>query len=164
MSFAAKVLPLAAVAVSLIAACSDASSPTEAISAPTSAAAKKGGDSKASESTAQLVITTPPTVNVTGQWVGTDDRFDNNYTFTYTLAQRDDGIVTGVGVTTTGFMTATSSIVGTVNGDTLMLDGGSLQCSSCGLVPSYRGIVSSSGSRIEGSYLSGGSAVTLVKQ
>ena len=61
-------------------------------------------------------------------------------------------------------MTAMSSIVGTVIGDTLMLYGGSLQCISCGLVPSYRGIVSASGSRIEGSYLSGGTAVTLVKQ
>jgi len=54
--------------------------------------------------------------------------------------------------------------VGTVNGDTLMLYVGTV-CSSCSLTPSYRGIVSSDASRVDGSFLNGGvSPVTLFRQ
>ena len=164
MSFVAKVLPFAVVAAGLVSACSDVSSPSQAFSVPTSSMAKKGGGGGGGESVTQLVVATPPTANVTGRWVGTDDRNDAVYTYTYTLTQTDEGIVSGVGITATPTMTATASIVGTVNGDTLMLAVGSVSCGSCTITPIYRGIISSDALRVNGSFLSGGSPVTLVKQ
>ena len=109
-------------------------------------------------------MTTPPTVDATGTWVGTSDGPDVTHTYTFTLQQTSGGMVSGTGTTVTPFMNSAYSVVGTVNGDTLMLYVGTV-CSSCTLTPSYRGIVSSDGSRVDGTFLNGGVApVTLFKQ
>jgi hypothetical protein len=103
-------------------------------------------------------------VNATGTWVGTTDGPDVTHTYTFALNQTGGGIVSGVGTTVTPFITVTGSVVGTVNGDTLMLYDG-IVCGSCTLVPLYRGIISSSAAQVNGSFLSGGvSPLTLFKQ
>lgn len=161
-----KVLPLALVATALVAACADVSSPTEVFPERASPLASKGsgGGGSGGTGSTQLLVTTPPTVNVTGTWVGTSDGPDITHTYTYALQQTSAGIVSGLGTTSTPFMTAQSSVVGTVNGDTLMLYTG-VVCSSCTLSPLYRGIVSSDGARVDGKFLNGGvSPVTLYRQ
>lgn len=97
----------------------------------------------------------PPTVDATGTWVGTTDGPDVTHTCTYTLNQSSGGIVSGAGTITTPFTTVSELVVGTVNGDTLMLYAGTV-CGSCTLNPLYRGIISSSGSRVDGSFILGG--------
>ena len=171
MSFATKALPFAIAA--LVAACSDVSSPKQ-IARSGSASTSKGsgggtsgggsGGGSTSGSTTQLVVTTPPSANVTGTWLGTSDGPDVTHNYRFVLSQTTAGIVSGQGTTTTPFTTVQESVVGTVNGDTLMLYVGTLSC-SCTLSPLYRGIVSPAGSQIDGSFLNGGvSPVTLFKQ
>ncbi len=73
-------------------------------------------------------------------------------------------MVSGTGSTTTPFQRADYQLVGTVNGDTLMLYVGGT-CGSCTLLPSYQGIVSADGLRIDGTSLSGGlSPVMMYRQ
>lgn len=168
MSFAARVLPLAVVAAALAAACSDVPSPTQATRRPVSALASKGssggGGGGGTTGSTQLVVTTPPTVNASGTWVGTSDGPDVTHTYTFKLNQSNEGMVSGSGSMVTPFITSSYTVVGTVNGDTLMLYVGTT-CTSCTLSPLYRGIVSSSGTRIDGEFLNGGvSPVTLFKQ
>src|SRR5215831_20522069 len=144
MSFVAKVLRFPVVAAALLAACSDGSSPTQVFSVPASGLASKGGTGAGGGGGGggggeggggtQLVVTTPPTVNATGTWFGTTDGPDVTHTYTYALNQTGGGIVNGVGTTVTPFITVTESVVGTVNGDTLMLYAGTV-CGSCTLVP-----------------------------
>jgi hypothetical protein len=164
----AKVLPFAVAAAALLAACSDVSSPTQASSIPASPLARKGGvgggGGAGGGGGTQLIVTTPPTANATGTWVGTSDGPDIRHTYTFTLDQTGAGMVSGAGTVLTPFTTVTELVVGTVNGDTLMLYAGSV-CGSCTLNPLYRGIISSSRSRVNGSFLAGGiSPVTLFKQ
>ena len=170
MSSIPKVLPLAVLAAALLAACADVSSPTQPSAAATRPLASKGsgsgggGGGGGGGSTTQLVVTTPPTVNATGTWVGTSDGPDVAHTYTFRLQQTGAGMVSGTGTTVTPFMTASYALVGTVNGDTLMLYVGTV-CSGCALTPTYRGIVASDASRIDGNFLNGGvSPVTLFKQ
>ena len=166
MPLAARFLPFALVAATLAAACSDVASPTQAVSRPASALASKGsgsGGGGGSIGSTQLVVTTPPTVNASGAWVGTSDGPDVTHTYTFKLNQSNEGIVSGSGSTVTPFVTSSYSVVGTVNGDTLMLYVGTI-CSSCTLSPLYRGIASS-GMQIDGDFLNGGiSPVTLFEQ
>lgn len=167
MSPASRFLPFAAV-VALLVACSDASSPTQVVSDPGSPMASKGsgsgGGGGGGGGSAQLVITTPPTVDATGTFVGTSDGPDITHSYTFRLKQASDGIVSGTGTTTTPFMTAAYTMVGTVNGDTLMLYVGGT-CGSCTLTPTYRGIVAPDGSIVDGKFLNGGvSPVTLYRQ
>jgi hypothetical protein len=160
-------LPFTVVAVALLAACSDVSSTTRPMPVSASALASKGsgsGGGGGGGGGTLLVVTTPPTVSATGTWVGTSDGPDVTHTYTFTLSQTDAGMVSGAGTTVTPFMTASYQVVGTVNGDTLMLYTG-MNCSSCALNPLYRGIVSADGSRVDGNFLNGGvSPVTLFKQ
>jgi len=169
MSFAVKVLPLSLLVATFAAACSDVSSPTQS-AAPTAGLASKGSGSGSGSgsngggSGTQLVVTTPPTVNSTGTWVGTTDGPDVAHTYTYVLSQTGAGIVSGTGKIVTPFTTVTELVAGTVNGDTLMLYAGTV-CGSCTLNPLYKGIVSSSSTRIDGSFVQGGvSPLTLFKQ
>lgn len=168
MSSVARILPLAVVAAALIAACSDVSAPTGTMPAPGTALASRGGGGSGGGGGGGggtvLVVTAPPTVNATGTWIGTSDGPDVTHTYTFTLTQTDAGMVNGLGSSVTPFVTASYSVVGTVNGDTLMLYTGTV-CSSCTLNPLYRGIVSSDGARVDGAFVNGGvSPVTLFKQ
>lgn len=171
MSSLTKVLPLAIVAAVLLAACSDVPSPTEGTSTPSSLLASKGSGSSGGGgggggggSSTQLVVTTPPTVNTTGTWVGTSDGPDVTHTYTFILQQTGAGMVSGTGTMATPFLNSAYSVVGTVNGDTLMLYTGTV-CGTCTLNPLYRGIVSADTSRVDGSFLNGGvSPVTLFRQ
>lgn len=170
MPSATKVLPFAVLAVALLTACSDVPAPTQQASFPAPPAASKGSGSGGGSggggggSATQLVVTTAPTVNATGKWIGTSDGPDVTHTYTFTLQQTSDGMVSGTGTTATPFMNSAYSVVGTVNGDTLMLYTGTV-CSSCTLNPLYRGTVSSDTSRVDGSFLNGGvSPVTLFRQ
>jgi hypothetical protein len=164
-----KGLPLALVAAAFVIACSDASSPTDALSVPTSALAKKGGSGGGGGGNGgsvgtELVITTPPTVNVTGTWVTVNDGQDVVSSAAYTISQTAEGIVTGSGIFQSSDGTrGTERLVGTVNGDTLTLYIGIIPC-SCTPAPLYRGIVSSDGEQAEGSYFTRGTPVTLNKQ
>jgi hypothetical protein len=171
MSLVAKFSPFALVAATLLAACSDISSPTQSISAPASASASKGGTGGGggggggSAGAPQLVVTTPPTVNATGTWIGTTDGPDIIHTYTFTLTQTAAGTVSGVSAMRTAFTNGFALVVGTVNGDTLTLYAGpGTVCSSCQLSPYYSGIISAVGSRLDGSFFSGGSPLTLLKQ
>jgi len=167
-SFVARVLPLALVAAAFVTACSDVSSPTEALSVPASALARKGagggGGGNGGSVGTPLVVTTPPTVDVTGTWVTTFDGGDVVSTAAYTIKQTADGIVTGSGVFhNTGGTTGSELLVGTVNGDTLTLYIGIIPC-SCTPAPLYQGIVSSNGLRVDGAFFTNGSPVVLNKQ
>jgi hypothetical protein len=167
MSFASKVLPFAVAAAALISACSDASYPTQALSAPDASLAKKGSGSGGGDASGgmPLVVTTPPTANATGTWKGTTDGPDITHNYTYTLTQTSTGIVTGSGFITTPFTTVSEAVVGTVNGDTLTLAVGTLSCSTCTFTPFFRGIISYGDSQIDGKFLNGGvSPITLYKQ
>jgi len=173
MSFTSKVLSFALLSAALAAACSDASSPTQAFSASAAPLASKGGTGGSGGgggggggggSVTQLVVNTPPTVDATGTWIGTTDGPDVTHTYTFTLTQTGAGIVSGVTTSVTPFVITTASVVGTVNGDTLMLYVGTL-CGSCTLTPSYRGMISQTNSQMSGTFLSGGvSPLTLFKQ
>src|SRR5690242_6081278 len=169
MASVSRVLPITVVAAALLVACADISSPTRAIPVSASALASKGsgsggGGGGGGGGGTTLVVTTPPTVNATGTWIGTSDGPDVTHTYTFTLNQTDAGMVSGAGSTVTPFMTASYSVVGTVNGDTLTLYTG-IACSGCTLNPLYRGIVAADGARVDGSFLNGGvSPVTLFKQ
>lgn len=167
MPLAARVLPFVVVAAVFVAACSDATSPTQATARAGSSLASKGsgsGGGGGGTGGTLLVVTTPPTVNASGTWVGTSDGPDVTHTYTFKLNQSNDGMVSGSGSTVTPFITSSYNVVGTVNGDTLMLYVGTL-CSTCTLSPLYRGIVASSGTQIDGDFLNGGvSPVTLFKQ
>lgn len=170
MSFTAKALPVSILVVALVSACSEVSSPTQILSSPTLASASKGSGSGGGSSSGggsgstQLVITTPPTVNTTATWIGTTDGPDVTHTYTYVLSQTSAGMVNGTGKVVTPFTTVTELVTGTVNGDTLMLYSGTV-CGSCTLNPLYRGIVSSSSTQIDGSFIQGGvSPLTLFKQ
>jgi hypothetical protein len=169
MTSGPKVLSFALAAAALLAACSDASSPTRAVSSPSSPVASKGaggggGGGGGTVGGTQLVVTTPPTVNASGKWTGTSDGPDVTHTYTFTLNQTGAGMVSGTGTMATPFQNAAYSVVGTVNGDTLMLYVG-VVCGTCTLTPTYRGIVSASGTRVDGNFLNGGvSPVTLFKQ
>lgn len=164
MSLVSRVLPFAVAAAALAAACTDVA-PTQAVPRPASPLASKGsGGGGGGGGTTQLVVTTPPTVDATGTWVGTSDGPDVTHTYSFTLMQTTTGLVSGAGTSVTPFVTASYSVVGTVNGDTLMLYTGTV-CSSCTLNPLYRGIVAADGSRVDASFLNGGvSPVTLFKQ
>ena len=167
MSFVFKALPVLAVAAAFASACSDVSSPTQASSVPMEAAASKGsggGGGGGGSSTPQLVITTAPTVNTTGTWTGTTDGPDVVHNYVYNLTQTSAGMVSGIGTVTTPFTKVQYTVVGTVNGDTLMLYTG-MVCSGCTLNPLYKGLVSYNSSRIDGQFLNGGvSPLTLFKQ
>ena len=173
MSFSVNALPLTLLAAAFAVACADVSSPTQSV-APTAGLASKGsgsggtsgggGSNGGSSGGTQLVVTTPPTVNTTGTWMGTTDGPDVTHTYTYTLSQNGAGIVSGVGTIVTPFTTVTELVAGTVSGDTLMLYVGTV-CGSCTLNPLYRGIVSSNSTRVDGSFVQGGvSPLTLFKQ
>jgi hypothetical protein len=169
MSFAVKVLPLAVVATALIAACSDVSSPNSAISVNGSAVASKGGSGggggNGGGTTTQPVLTTPATVNVTGKWVATTDGPDILHTYTYLLTQASAGTVSGTMSWVAGGSNGFALVTGTVNGDTLALyEGPGTVCAGCQLTPTFRGIVSSNGSRIDGSFMVGGSPLRFIKQ
>ena len=167
MPFAARVLPFAVIAAALVAACSDVPSPTQVTRPPVSAVASKGsggGGGGGTTGSTQLVVTTPPTVNASGTWVGTSDGPDVTHTYSFRLTQSNEGMVSGSGSTVTPFITSSYTVVGTVNGDTLMLYVDTT-CTSCTLSPLYRGIVASSGTRVDGDFLNGGvSPVTLFRQ
>ncbi|HEY0995863.1 MAG TPA: hypothetical protein VGD77_07730 [Gemmatimonadaceae bacterium] len=167
MSRVARVLPLAVVAA-LVAACADLSAPTQVLTAVDAPMASKGssggGGGGGGGGGTTLVVTTPPTVDATGAWAGSSDGPDIAHTYTLTLRQTGAGMVSGTGTTATPFMNAAYLVVGTVNGDTLMLYTGST-CASCTLAPLYRGIVSANGSRVDGTFLNGGvSPVTFYRQ
>lgn len=109
-------------------------------------------------------MTTPPTANATGTWVGTTDGPDVTHNYTYTLTQTSAGMVSGSASVVTPFTTVSYLVAGTVNGDTLMLYTG-IVCGGCTLNPLYRGIISNGGSQVNGSFLNGGvSPLTLFKQ
>lgn len=169
MSVVARLVPFVVVAAALVAACSDATSPTQAMSASASLSASKGGGGVGGGGggaigVTQLVVTTAPTANSTGTWVGTSDGPDVPHTYTFSLKQSGAGMVSGSGTMATATLNAAYAIVGTVNGDTLMLYVGT-PCGSCTLSPIYRGLVSASGSQIAGNFVNGGvSPVTLFKQ
>ena len=171
MSFAHRISPVAVVAATLFAACSDVSSPTEASPSPASALASKGGSGGGGggggggSGSVQLVVTTPPTVNATGTFVGTTDGPDVIHTYTFTLTQTDAGMVSGVAAMRTATQNGFAVVSGTVNGDTLTLYMGPGTVSpGAQLVAYYRGIVSSGSTRIDGGFFSGGSPLTLYKQ
>ncbi len=166
MASVSRVLPIAAAAAALLVACADISAPTRVIPVSASALASKGsgGGGGGGGGGTTLVVTTPPTANAAGTWIGTTDGPDVTHTYTFTLNQTDAGMVSGAGSTVTPFMTASYSVVGTVNGDTLMLYTG-IACNGCTPNPLYRGIVAADGARVDGSFLNGGvSPVTLFKQ
>ncbi|HEY4307674.1 MAG TPA: hypothetical protein VGM82_24580 [Gemmatimonadaceae bacterium] len=175
MSLIRSVLPIAFVAGAFITACSDARNPAQPQSAPAAALAAKGGlgggggaggggGNGGGGNGNQLVVTTPPTANISGTWVGTTDGPDVVHNYTYTLSQTGAGIVSGTGLITTPFTTVTELVAGTVNGDTLMLYSG-VVCGSCTLNPLYRGIISSGASQVNGSFIIGGvSPLTLSKR
>jgi hypothetical protein len=171
MSFIAKVLPFVTIAA-LITACSDVSSPTQAFSAPESARASKGGTAVGGGgggggggAGTPIVVATPPTVNATGTWVGTTDGPDVTHTYTFFLTQTAAGTVSGSAAMKTPFETGFWLVVGTVHGDTLSLSEGPGTVSpGSQLLPFYRGIIQSGGSRLAGGFLVGGSPLTLFKQ
>lgn len=168
MPLRARILPFAVIATALVAACSDIASPTQSVAQPGVALASEGsgsGGGGGGTASSLLVVTTPPTVTASGTWIGTSDGPDITHTYTFRLNQSNDGLVSGSGSSVTPFMTSSYSVVGTVNGDTLMLYVGTLTCSSCTLSPLYRGIVSPGSTRIDGEFLNGGvSPVTLYRQ
>jgi hypothetical protein len=165
MSFATKVLPIVILA-SALAACSDVAAPNQTFSAPTGALASKGGSGgggggggSKTDTTVQLVVTTPPTVDATGTWVATDDGHDAVHTYTFTLTQTADGMVSGSILDTTPNTYAFELVVGTVNGNTLALYAGAGTVSpGAQLIAVYRGTISSDNSRIDGSFV--GSSVS----
>ena len=167
MSFA-KVLPFAAFAAALLTACSDVSAPTQTLSAPESSLARKGGSGgggvDATVTTSPLVVTTAPKVNVTGTWTAHTDGPDIPHTYTYTLTQTAEGLVSGVAVGE-GFGTSFALVAGTVNGDVLTLySGAGTVCTGCQLVRFFVGTVASDGSRFEGNFDVGGSRLFFFKQ
>ncbi|HEV7994526.1 MAG TPA: hypothetical protein VGP25_22075 [Gemmatimonadaceae bacterium] len=105
-------------------------------------------------------------MNATGTWVGTTDGPDVTHTYTFFLTQSGKGTVSGSVSMKTPFETGAWLVIGTVNADTLMLyDGPGTVSAGAQLSPFYRGIVSSSSSRIAGEFLAaGGSPVILLKQ
>jgi hypothetical protein len=161
-----------AVVAGLVAACSDVSAPTRAVPVPASSLASKGGGgggggggNGGGGGSTSPIVTTPATVNATGTWVGTTDGPDVTHTYTFTLTQTAAGTVSGVSSFATPTTTGFALVAGTVNGDTLALYvGAGTVCAGCQLVPYYSGIISSKGTRMEGSFASGGSPLRMFKE
>jgi hypothetical protein len=168
MSFA-KALSFVVVAA-VVSACSDVSAPTQVSPAPASALASKGGSGGGGGGgggggSAQPVVTSAPTVNTTGTWIGTTDGPDVIHTYTFTLTQDGSGMVSGVAAMRTATQNSFALVIGTVNADTLTLYMGPGTVSPGAQLSLYfRGIVSARSSRLDGGFISGGSPLTLYKQ